>query len=294
MSCFISGWVQAQDIYDSATLRTAINTDIVANGSKQITGPKLNRILNGLLNLWDANSSSLVNPGPITSLPKLGFAPGTTDVGEWINRVFYQSADPTATLTGGVQLELMAAGATLPFTLNWTAGRQLGTATLGSVVVNGVTQSISQPAAPGTISGTQTVAVTRNQTGTFNMTVTTTDSKTVTASTTFTFLPKRYFGWVTNTVPTDADILATASELTASNAKTWTQNAPGGSKYLMFAYPASAGNLTHIDINGFPSIEAFKLTTRSLTNALGHTQSYNIYTSINAFTVTGTTSIVVY
>src|SRR5881275_3133327 len=51
----------AQSITDTATLRTRINTDIVTNGTKQITGAMLNRILNGYLNTWPAVNPTLWN-----------------------------------------------------------------------------------------------------------------------------------------------------------------------------------------------------------------------------------------
>lgn len=46
--------LHAQTITDTGALRTAINADIVTNGSKQITGAKLNRILNGIANTMQA------------------------------------------------------------------------------------------------------------------------------------------------------------------------------------------------------------------------------------------------
>jgi hypothetical protein len=188
----------------------------------------------------------------------------------------------------------MVGGANVNYTLNWSAKRLIATQPISSIVVNGVSQTFTQPALNSTVSGTQSVSVARNVTNTFKNIVTTNDAKADTASTTFTFLPKRYFGWVATATPIDADLIAAGGELTTNFTKTWTQAAPGGSKYLVFAYPASFGVLPHIDINGFPSVASFNLTTRSVTNASGYTQSYNIYVSVNQFTVTGTTSIATY
>lgn len=292
ISCLYTGIIQAQEIRDTTTLRHRINTDIVPNNARLISGGQLNLILNGMMNVMSTTNIGKVKPGPITSLPALGYNPNTTDVAEWINAVFYRSQAPTASLSGGTTLELMEAGAALPFTLNWTAGRLGGTSALATIIVAGNQKTFSQPNAPGTVAGTQAVSVNRNVTNTFSMTVTTVDNQTTTVTVTINFSPKRYFGWVTTPTPPDFDILATTGELSASNAKTWTQAAPGGSKFLMYAYPASEGDLTHFDINGFPSIEAMTLIKRNLTTAAGFTQLYNIYVSKNAFTVTGTTSVV--
>lgn len=46
-------------IKDTTTLRTRINTDIQANGMGQITGPKLNAILNGVLNVLQLKVDTL-------------------------------------------------------------------------------------------------------------------------------------------------------------------------------------------------------------------------------------------
>lgn len=238
-------------------------------------------------------SGGTVPSGPITSAPTVGFDPGTTDPATWITKTYYQSQNPTATLSGGVTQELMSAGAALSYTLNWSAGRQSATAPLASIVVAGVSQSIptGTPTPGNSNFGSQNVSVTRNTNTTYSNVVTATDSKSTTATTSFTFLPKRYFGWVSSTSPSDADIIAAGGELSTAIAKSWTQAAPSGSQYLMYAFPASEGSLTHFDINSFPSISAMQMTTRNVTNASGYTQQYRIYVSINAFNVTGTTTI---
>lgn len=239
------------------------------------------------------SDSTILDGGPTTSVPPAGFNPGSNiTVAEFIQKAFYDPPVPTASLSGGQQIELMSSGAALPFTLNWTAGRQSATNPIQSIVVAGVSQTFTPPPAGGTVSGTQAVNVVRNANITFSNIVTTTDSKTTTTTTTFTFLPKRYFGWVNSTNPTDASIIAAGGELSASNAKSWTQQPPSGSQFLMFAYPASEGNLSRFDINTFPSLGAMQLIQRNLTNASGFTSLYNIYVSTNAFTVTSTTSIV--
>lgn len=49
---FLFGLAKSQPITDTATLRSYINAEIVTNGTKAITAPKVNRILNGFLNVW--------------------------------------------------------------------------------------------------------------------------------------------------------------------------------------------------------------------------------------------------
>lgn len=249
-------------------------------------------------NRWDSSGvggggGGFITGGPITSTPPPNFNPGSNiSTEEFIRQAYYASQGPTAGLSGGQTIELMATGAALPFTLNWSAGRSGATNPIQSIVVAGVNQTFTTPAAGGSISGTQAVSVTRNTNTTYSTVVTTTDGKTATASTSFTFLPSRYFGWVNSQTPTDANIIAAGAELSNSNAKTWVQPAPGGAQFLVFAYPANEGNLANFFINTFPSLEAMQLTQRTLTNASGFSQTYNIYVSKNAFTVTGTTSIV--
>lgn len=242
-----------------------------------------------------AGSTDTVVGGAFTSIPTVGFNPGNNlTPTQIIQAAYYATKAPIATLTGGQQLELMVGGANVNFTLTWSAKRQDARNTISSIVVNGINQSFTQPLPNGTVTGTFVAPVQRNVTNTFRNIVTTNDNKADTASTTFTFLPKRYFGWVTTSTPTDADLIAAGGELTTNFTKTWTQAAPGGSKYLVFTYPSSFGALGHIDVNGFPALASFNLTTRTVTNASGYTQSYNIYVSVNQFTVTGTTSISAY
>lgn len=60
------------DIYDAGTLRSRINTDITANGSKAITGNILNKILNGGLNILPTYTNGLTQSGSYPFTVKLG------------------------------------------------------------------------------------------------------------------------------------------------------------------------------------------------------------------------------
>jgi len=241
---------------------------------------------------WIAIGSGGVIPGgAITSLPELGDNPGTDITSnDFIINEFYKSQPPTATLTGGQTLELRSAQ-TMNYTLNWTAGRQSATDSLFSVVVATVPQTFSQPAAGDIISGTQDVSFPANTDTTFQNVVTTTDSKTATATTTFYFLPKRYYGWISDTTGIgtegfdDSKITALGNELSASKIKSWNTGSPTGTQFYVYAYYVTAGELSHFDMNGFPSLEAMNHVIRNFTNTLGFTGQWIIYWNKNGQTL---------
>lgn len=61
------GVANSQAITDTGTLRAVINAEIVTNGTKAITAPKVNRILNGFLNVWP-NLNNLVPTSRIITI----------------------------------------------------------------------------------------------------------------------------------------------------------------------------------------------------------------------------------
>jgi hypothetical protein len=111
----------------------------------------------------------------------------------------------------------------------------------------------------------------------------------------FTPSPKRYWGYSAST-PTDLEIRTSAgggNELSTSPFKSsFNISVTGTGQKIFFAYPASEGTLNDIVVGGFSSLSTFTLSTRSFTNAVGYTQSFNIYTSNNTFS-TGTISNIV-
>jgi len=177
--------------------------------------------------------------------------------------------------------------------LSWSAGRLAGatnvlpTANLTSVTVAGIAQSFSNPSIGSSTNGTQAVNLVRNVNTTYSNIVIAEDGKTTTATTTFTFLPRRYFGWVSDTTDigtTDYDdniIRNLSTELTASKSKTWNTGMPTGVQFYVFAYWSASGLLTQFDFNGFPSIEAMNVSTRTFTNSLGYTGTWTIYWNKN-------------
>jgi len=207
------------------------------------------------------------------------------------------SQNPTATLSGGFAQERLATGDNLTYTLNWGAGRQgagtniLATATLATITVAGTAESFTQPSAPGTVSGTQTVSIARNTTTSFNNTVTTTDGKSANAGTSFTFYDKRYLGWSETTTPTNDEILAAVYKDNSGGTTSLTQVLAqiGTAKYLFYA---NTSTVSGVVVNGFPSTAAFSLNnSATVNNASGGTTTYHITVSNNPIGNVGTTTI---
>lgn len=227
------------------------------------------------------SSGGIIPAGPITTIPTVGFNPGTNlGSDSFIIKTFYGAQPPLATLTGGGIFEFTSAS-TVSATLNWSASRQSATAPISTIVVAGTSQSFSQPSTPGTVSGTQGVTVTTNTGTTYNNVVTTTDAQTVTASTTFTYRSKYYIGYVATSTPTDANIIAAlggtvGGTFATTQVTSGVLPAPATESYIVFAYPSTFGTAT-IKIQGLTV--GYYLTTRSLVNASGYSTSYNIYIS---------------
>ena len=235
---------------------------------------------NNIIYVWDGykwkGSSPTFSGGPISSLPAIGNDPGTNITSkDFIVSQFYASQPPTAGLSGGGTYENTSAS-TLSASLSWTAGRQSATANLASIVVNGVTQSFTNPGQPGSVSGSQAVSVPTNTTTTYTNTVTTSDAKTASATTSFYYRDKYYIGYVSSGSPSDANIIAAGGSFASSRITSGNLADPSSASYILFAYPASFGTAT-IKIGGL--VVGFNLTTRSFVNASGYSTSYNIYTS---------------
>ena len=104
------------------------------------------------------------------------------------------------------------------------------------------------------------------------------------SSLTISTFANKYWGSSTSNSINDATLVAGTNEVASGKAKsTFTVPITEGSKYIFYAYPASLGALSSISVEGFGSLDAFTLTTRNVTNASGHSQSYNIYISNNNF-----------
>lgn len=235
-----------------------------------------------------SSSGGTIPGGPITSIPVLTFNPGTNlKASDWIIATFYASQPPTALLTGGTVNELTASNVT--HSLSWVYGRQSATATISTAVINPGSFNVfgSQPTQPGTISGGRSVTTTANTNTTYTLTVTTSDGKSATSSTTDTFLPRFYYGRSSSATPNSTIILAFAgggNPLTGGKAQTSILITSSGSNYPFFSYPSSEGAINNIfDVNGFNVTNSFNQTTVSVTNTQGYNQNYFVYT-LNAAT----------
>ena len=88
---------------------------------------------------------------------------------------------------------------------------------------------------------------------------------------------KRYWGVDAGTTINDAGILAlVGNEFSTTKNKAYSID--GGGKYLYYCYPASWG-LATFTVGGLTVI--FNLSVQNFTNASGHTESYNVYRSLN-------------
>jgi hypothetical protein len=285
-------------------IRVADSVHLFALTHKVLAGQTMKMVFDsGWYKLVDqpstAGADSVITAGAITSLPEIAYNPGSNiSAAKWIQKTYYQTQIPLATLSGGVSQEIHSPG-TFSATLSWSASRQAGTSPISSIVVAGSSQTFAQPDAPGTVSGTKIVTVVyNNSTTTFSNVVTTTDSKTASASTTFSFYSKRYWGRTSTPIsylyqsdPTvcNAVILAIAGGGSDNLGSTKVFATPGprvlasGSNYIFIAYPATNGTLQSIKVGGFESINAFVRTTVNLTNASGYVQNYYVYCSVNSF-----------
>ena len=173
----------------------------------------------------------------------------------------------------------MAAGAALTMILNWVAGRLATTPEILSIVVGGTTQSFSQPAAPGTVNGTQNVAVVRNTNIAYNNVVTTADNQTATSTASVAWWAKRYWGFVGSENPDDAAIIALAQEFAKIRTKSSTTVSNSSSRRFAWVIPLALdpSAVTQIWVGGLDTTAAFTRTVRDLTNASGYLQQYAIY-----------------
>jgi hypothetical protein len=284
---YASGGMGAENFYTITEIEAGTNIKAIGN----ITGANLSGINTGDQDL----SFNATTPSTSSVIGINGVTLGTNTIAATLQALLYPSQPPTATLTGGLQLELMASGADLPYTLNWSGSRQGATQNLSSIVVASVAQTFTNPSAPGTVSGTQAVSVTRNTNVTYANVVTTADGKTNTSTTTsFNFFPRKYWGRSATNSPSNADLLAAlggGSEFGTAKAKTSFNITASGTNFIFYAYPTSFGLLSSLTIGGFESLPTFTQSTVSVTNASGFVQNYYIYTSNNAFSSTASNII---
>ena len=226
---------------------------------------------------------------PITrNTPGLeGVVLNTGDIRATLQELLYPTQVPISTISGGLSQEYMAPGGNLIYEITFGYGRNSYTSNISSVVVGGTPVVFSNPDTAETINDAVYVNVPRNTNTSFSNIVTTDDGKTSTSSTVFSFLPRRYYGWVTDTTGIssssfDVTIRSLFSELSESKVKTWGTGAPAGNQYYVYAYYATAGDLISFKMNGFEAVTALNKVTRNFTNNSGYTGSWIIYWTKNA------------
>ena len=111
---------------------------------------------------------------------------------------------------------------------------------------------------------------------------------TKTETSTIKFVSPVYYGASASYTLDNATVLALTRVLTTSRSRTFTVNAASG-QYILYALPASLGTPT-FKVGGFEG--GFTLVgTFDFTNSSGHTESYNLYRTVNAGL--GSTSVAV-
>lgn len=223
-----------------------------------------------------------------TGLTAAGNVGGRT-ITEFLNNFFFPTTSPTAAINVtayGTSKEFASAG-TDPITVNWSITRPSSCLQIASVVVRGKTITPTpNPAEGATYSSTLDTTITRNTNTTFTITVTSADAKTGTASTTVSWLWKRYWGAFVSAVPptdpsfsiSNAEILAlTGSELSTTYVKSFGTVSTSGN-YFIYAFPSSWGT-PKFYINGFETAFVLVKDDWNFTNASGGTVIYDVWCS---------------
>ncbi len=94
------------------------------------------------------------------------------------------------------------------------------------------------------------------------------------AQTTIAFRNKRYWGVSASESLDNAGVLGLTSEFATDYNKAVTYDASGG-RYIYYAFPASFGTPSHVTVGGL-TFSDFTVSPLSLTNASGHTETYNV------------------
>lgn len=95
---------------------------------------------------------------------------------------------------------------------------------------------------------------------------------------------KRYWGFTNSNSPSNSEVLALSQDNNGtSSVLTSLSITPSGAQHFVFL---TRGTVSSIVVNGFPSNDAFDITTRNVTNAQGFTASYTFVVSKNPLTGT--------
>jgi hypothetical protein len=233
-----------------------------------------------------------------TSVDSLKFVTHTALNDTLLSYVKIQTQPPTASLSGGYSYEYQNSG-TFTVGLPYTAGRQgsgtniAPTAPIASIIVNGASEPTTGCTSPPcTINGTYNATVTYNTNVSYTNVVTTTDGKTASASTYFSYYHKRYYGFSTGSTPTNTEILAAF------------QDNSGGYTPLSYTFPqqvadaylfyVNTSQVSSVTVSGIPATASFNLNTPiTVTNANGASYSgYYVTISKNKIGGSGDTPVI--
>lgn len=243
------------DPYDNTNLANALNekvSDVQINGTSIV----VDNIANIELEASDIEYTNEQYPSMQT-------------IQDAMDRLLYIT--PTISITGGGNYEIGSTRATTTLTWNWNK----------TIISQSLNQGIGS-LDPTLRTYTYNIPITSNTTFTISGTDGTT---TKSASTSITFLPKRYWGVSANTSLTDADILALSQELSTSRTQTRTFDCSGG-KYFYFIIRTSYCSGISFKVNGL-AFSDMDLEIRNVVNAQGYSASYNIYRVHNIQTGSG-------
>lgn len=285
----------AQKVYNLPYDTVQLKEIKIINSSKTNVGPLYN-LGNGKTGFKAIENSDLPPVSNITVLQQPAVntvIPAGSSLDYILKALFAPPQNPTASLTylssSSYLYERVAAGSNLSITANWSGGRVAGTSTLASIVVNGVSQTFSQPAVGSSASGTVSLSFARNTSVSFQNVVTTTDAPPKSATATFTAncYDRRYAGFDANAlvsgVPAQSDVLAATYQDNSGTSISLSQSTAqqGSNKYYFYI---TKGTVSSVTINGIPATAAFNLNIPiTFTNASGGTYSGYANVSVNAF-----------
>ncbi len=280
--------------YGSATYSTTVDTldDLMAylpDNNANLIDPK--DLRDTAYTLWDridilsasvsagASVSALYDRATPTLLAVGGANVGTTFSGSIqsaLDKILYPYITPLCSLSGGGNREF---GLTTSVTLAWSVTKNSDS--IFAITVDGT------PVVPtgNSQSGVQSASAIQDVDTTFTMS--TTDGTTsATASTTVTWLNRRYWGiFPTFTALNSAQILGltgagvgSGNELSTTKVQT-RDGINGAGSHIVFAWPTTFGTPSFI-VNGFTSTAWTKINnTYSFTNTNGYITNYDVWIS---------------
>lgn len=170
-------------------------------------------------------------------------------------------------------------------TVSWTAGSQK--VTKAEVLSGGSPVGTADVSSGTTTAVTMSANVTANTTYTCRVTDAT--KQTSGGSVSFTFVYPMYYG-VSATPTITEDVIEGLTKQVATKAQKTFSFTTDGAQTVVFAYPASYGDLTSIlDPNNFECIDTFAKTQVQVTGLDNTPQNYNVYavtTNVQAFAYT--------